>query len=131
MEQILAIFIYRNSHNGPPVPFGKRATMFSGQPPLRDIFREELSGQFVRKTTMDVDLESEKLTAEEELESRAARPNSRGKTLVLGMALSPLNFQLTDFEVSATDEARDELRMLMRDHVAYGLRLAELDYQPS
>jgi hypothetical protein len=105
--------------------------MFSGQAPLKDIFCEEVSGLLVRKAIMDVDPESKKSTAEEELESGAAGLNGCGKMLVLGTVLSPLNFQLTDFQVSATNEARDELRRLMRDSVTCGHKLAELDYQPS
>lgn len=85
----------------------------------------------MRKAIIDIDPESKKSTAEEELESGAAGLNSCSKMLVLGTVLSPLNFQLTDFQVSATNEARDELQRLIQDSVTYSYKLAELDYQPS
>jgi len=34
-------------------------------------------------------------------------------------------------EVSATDDIRDELRCVVRDHLADGVTFFELDYQPS
>ena len=37
------------------MPFGKHANMFSGRAPLKDIFREEVSGQHMKKTQMVAD----------------------------------------------------------------------------
>jgi hypothetical protein len=66
--------------------------MYSGQAPLKDIFREEVTGQLARKPHADVKWESKRSTAAEELESGAAGANGCGKMLVLGMGSSPVRY---------------------------------------
>lgn len=89
-EQILTISIYRDSKNSPAVPFGKRATMFSGRAPLGDIFRQEVSGQHAEKTGLHIDGNEKGLITEKELESGTAVTTGRhGNMLVMGKAPRP------------------------------------------
>lgn len=114
--RILEISIYWESNTDPAMRFGKRATMFPGRAPLKDIFLEEVSGQHVERWQADVDWNG-KSPVTVELESGAGSGrHRRGDMLVMA---------------SAADDVRDELRMLVRNHVVEGVRLEELDYQPS
>jgi hypothetical protein len=86
-DQILSISIYWETNDIPTVPFGKRATMFSGRAPLKDIFEEEVSWKHVKKLRVDVDWDAKTL-AEREIESgRPAPTRRRGKMLVPGKIL--------------------------------------------
>jgi hypothetical protein len=90
--QILAISIYREYSDAPAVPFGKRAIMYSGRAPLKDIFREEVSGQYVEKSNIDADRVKNPMT-EGELESgTAGTKRRRGKILVMGKTATITRF---------------------------------------
>ncbi|KAI9769850.1 MAG: hypothetical protein M1840_003844 [Geoglossum simile] len=111
---ILSISIYWESNDIPKEPFGKRATLYPGKAPLQDIFRAEVTEENIEKKQIETVDWDTKILIEEELES--GRPSRKeGKMLVA---------------VSGTDDVRDELRSLVRDHLADGISLLELDYQP-
>jgi hypothetical protein len=88
-EQILAISIYRESNTGPAVPFGKRATMFSGRAPLGEIFREEVSGPRVEKPQVHVDQDGKNSMTEELESGTAVAKGRRGNMLVMGRTFTP------------------------------------------
>ncbi|KAH9209880.1 hypothetical protein DL95DRAFT_526617 [Leptodontidium sp. 2 PMI_412] len=117
---ILAISIYSESNDTPSKSFGKRANVYSGKAPLRDIFQAELTAKLTaeqtgKKPVKDVNWDTETPVEGRELES--GRPKRRdGKMLVT---------------VSATDDIRDELRSVVREHLTDEVSFFELDYQPS
>jgi hypothetical protein len=85
-NQILSISIYWEFSDKPIQTFGKRATVFSGRAPLKDIFQGELSGQYVKNQQFDVDWGTNTLV--HELESGQPEPTrGRGKMLVAGKTL--------------------------------------------
>lgn len=64
-----------------------------------------------------------------ELESGAgSRRHRRGDMLVIGKVIPIFSLPQLIVQVSAADDVRDELRMLVRNHVVEGVRLEELDY---
>ncbi|KAH8799389.1 hypothetical protein F5884DRAFT_848060 [Xylogone sp. PMI_703] len=116
---ILSISIYWQSSDIPTVPFGKRATLYPGVAPLQQILAEEAAGEHLgRKNVEDVDWDAkgEPQIERTELESgRAGTRQRSGKMLVT---------------VSANDNIRDELRLIVRGYLNDGLSMVELDYQP-
>ncbi|OCK73598.1 hypothetical protein K432DRAFT_420664 [Lepidopterella palustris CBS 459.81] len=113
---ILAISIYCESSDIRSTSFGKRANVYPGKAPLRDILKAEVRGEHIgKKPVDDVNWDTKTLVEEGELES--GRPNGRdGKLLVT---------------VSGTDDVRDEVRSVVRDYLTDGVSFFELDYQPS
>jgi hypothetical protein len=88
-NQILSISIYWEFSDKPIQTFGKRATVFSGCARLKEIFQEEVSGQYVKNQQVDVDWGTNTLV--DELESGRPEPTrGRGKMLVAGKTLDLL-----------------------------------------
>ncbi|KAI9777253.1 MAG: hypothetical protein M1839_008983 [Geoglossum umbratile] len=111
---IPSISIYWESNDIPKESFGKHATLYPGKAQLRDIFQAEVTEENIEKKQIETVDWDTKALIEEELEF--GRPSGReGKMLVA---------------VSSTDDVGDELRNLVRDHLADGISLLELDYQP-
>ncbi|KAI9761207.1 MAG: hypothetical protein M1840_002007 [Geoglossum simile] len=103
------------SNDIPKEPFSKRATLYSSKALLRDILQAEVTEENIEKKQIETVNWDTKILIEEELKSgRLSR--REGKMLVA--------------EVSGTDDVQDELRSLARDHLADGISLLELDYQP-
>jgi hypothetical protein len=78
-----------------------------------------------------VDWNTQRVVDENEPESGGTIKRD-GKTLVTGKLTNPsLEAMLIILPVSATDDIRDELRDLVRDHLGDEVKFFELDYQPS
>ncbi|KAH7108732.1 hypothetical protein B0J11DRAFT_602113 [Dendryphion nanum] len=102
---ILAISIYCESSNIRSKSFGRRAKVYPGKAPLRDIVQEEVRGDHIeRKLAGNVHPEP-------------GQPAQRdGKLLIT---------------VSGTDHIREQLRGAVREHLTDDVVFSELDYQPS
>ncbi|KAI9774177.1 MAG: hypothetical protein M1839_001879 [Geoglossum umbratile] len=113
---ILAISIYCESSDIRNKSFGKRANVYPGKAPVRDILQAEVAGEHIEKKLVDnIDWDTKALVEEGKLESgRLTRRD--GRLLVI---------------VSGTEDIRDELRSVVRDHLRDEVSFFELDYQPS
>ncbi|KAF1974405.1 hypothetical protein BU23DRAFT_579832 [Bimuria novae-zelandiae CBS 107.79] len=102
---ILAISIYCESSNIRSKSFGRRAKVYPGKAPLRDIVQAEVRGDHIeRKLAGNVHPEP-------------GQPAQRdGKLLIT---------------VSGTDHIREQLRGAVREHLTDDVVFSELDYQPS
>lgn len=129
-DQILSISVYWETNNIPRVPFGKRATMFAGPAPLKEIFLEEVSGQHVKSQQVEVEWDAKTLKEKKVESGGLALTGRQGKMLVPGKIVLQLFLLSLIIKVSCAESMRDELRLLVRDYVRDGVSLLELDYQP-
>ncbi|KAH7330037.1 hypothetical protein BKA65DRAFT_404702 [Rhexocercosporidium sp. MPI-PUGE-AT-0058] len=101
---ILAISIYYESSDIGEISFGKRAKIYPGKAPLRQILQAEVAGDHIEKKLVgDIDW--------------ATRARVEG--------------ELKTVKVSGNDKIRDELRSIVRGHLTDGVSFFELDYEPS
>jgi hypothetical protein len=124
--QILAISIHCESNDIPSASFGKRAHVYPGKAPLRDIFEAEIAGDQTEKRPAEVDWNTQRVVDGNELENGSTIRRD-DKILVTGK-LWAIPVAVT---VSAAHDVRDGLRHVVRDHLGDGVQYFELDYQPS
>ncbi|KAF1948548.1 hypothetical protein CC80DRAFT_431361 [Byssothecium circinans] len=106
---ILAISIYCESSNIRGKSFGKRAKVYPGKAPLRDILQAEVRGDLIEKKLAD------QFSTNNTLAEEGGPIGRDGKLLVT---------------VSSADDIRDELRSTVREHLRNGVSYFELEYQP-
>lgn len=111
------------------MPFGKRATVYSGVAKLREIIHAEVAAKRSGNAGPGHGSEGPKMTIEEELES-GKLGTGNGKILVTGEFNDQLWFSVNLVEVSASEKIRDDLRIIVRSYLDEKVRLLELDYQP-
>ena len=110
------------------MPFGKRATVYSGVANLREIIHAEVAAKRRGNAGPGHGSEGSKMTIEELESGRLGRGN--GKMLVTGEFNDQLWFSVNLVEVSASEKIRDDLRIIVRSYLNEKVRLLELDYQP-
>ncbi|OCT49043.1 hypothetical protein CLCR_04721 [Cladophialophora carrionii] len=110
---ILDISIYCAQDDIPRTSFGKRAHVFAGPAPLGEIFQAERAGRSTEKKRMQqVDWNTQRLVSGDDIEYEST----------VGREVNML------VTVSATDEVRDNLRQVVRDHLSEEVQFFELDY---
>ena len=108
--------------------FGKRANVFPGMAPLQEIFDFEIEQTEEKKSVQQVDWNTQKIVDGNAAESGA--PMRNGKMVVTGKSIQLICVPLMIVAVSATDDVRDELRCVVRDHLSDKIKYFELDFQP-
>lgn len=122
--------IYCESSDIGETSFGKRAKVYPGKAPLREILQAEVAGEHTEKKPVDnIDWDTKKLIGGE-LES-GGKTGRDGQLLVTGKSPSLSFWPWHANKWKSLRPIRDELRSVVRSHLTDGVSFFELDYQPS